>query len=144
VFDGSSRDREGLSAIEGFNAFVRDWDPSFLQEMMLMGLNTPIMIGEVTVLPGDVVLAKETGVIFIPAHLAEIVVNRSDIIRLTDMFAHRRVQDGTYTAGQMDTDWTESIRQDFFDWLEENRTMLQDDYGIGESTIDRIIETEEI
>lgn len=144
VFDGSSRDREGLSAIEGFNAFVREWDPSFLQEMMLMGLNTPIMIGEVTVLPGDVVLAKETGVIFIPAHLAETVVNRSDVIRLTDIFAHQRVQEGTYTAGQMDTDWTEPIRQDFFEWLEENQTMLHEEYGIGESIIERIIKTEEI
>lgn len=144
VFDGSSRDREGLSAIEGFNAFVREWDPSFLQQMMLMGLNTPIMIGEATVLPGDVVLAKPTGVIFIPAHLAETVVNRSDVIRLTDIFAHRRVQEGTYTAGQMDTDWTESIRQNFFNWLEENQTMLHEEYGIGESTINRILETEEI
>lgn len=144
VFDGSSRDRAGLSAIEGFNAFVREWDPSFLQQMMLMGLNTPIMIGEVTVLPGDVVLAKPTGVIFIPAHLAETVVNRSDVIRLTDIFAHRRVQEGTYTAGQMDTDWTEPILQDFFKWLEENQTMLHEEYGIGESTIDRILETEEI
>lgn len=144
VFDGSSRDREGLSAIEGFNAFVREWDPSYLQQMMLMGLNTPIMVGETTVLPGDVVLAKPTGVIFIPAHLAEIVVDRSDVIRLTDIFAHQRVQDGTYTAGQMDTDWTESIQQDFFNWLEENRPMLHEEYGIGESTINRIIETEEI
>jgi len=144
VFDGSSRDREGLSAIEGFNAFVREWDPSFLQEMMLMGLNTPIMIGEATVLPGDVVLAKPTGVIFIPAHLAEKVVDESEVIRLTDIFAHRRVQEGTYTAGQMDTDWTESIRQDFLNWLEENQTMLHEEYGIGESTINRIIETEKI
>lgn len=144
VFDGSSRDREGLSTIDGFNAFVREWDPSFLQEMMLMGLNTPIMIGEATVLPGDVVLAKETGVIFIPAHLAEKVVDESEVIRLTDIFAHQRVQEGTYTAGQMDTDWTESIRQDFLNWLEEHRMMLHEEYGIGESTIDRIIETEEI
>ena len=144
VFDGSSRDREGLSAIDGFNAFVREWDPSFLQQMMLMGLNAPIMIGEATVLPGDVVIAKETGIIFIPAHLAETVVDQSEVIRLTDIFAHQRVQDGTYTAGQMDTDWTESIRQDFFEWLEENQDMLHNEYGIGESTINRIIETEEI
>ena len=144
VFDGSSRDREGLSDIEGFNAFVRDWDPSFLQQMMLMGLNTPIMIGEATVLPGDVVLAKPTGVIFIPAHLAEKVVNRSEVIRLTDIFAHRRVQEGVYTAGQMDTQWTDAIEEDFFNWLEENQDMLHQEYGIGETTINRILETEEI
>lgn len=144
VFDGSSRDQEGLAEIEGFNAFVRAWDPSYLQQMMLMGLNTPIMIDKVTVLPGDVVLAKKSGVMFIPAHLAEDVVNRSEVIRLTDIFAHARVQEGTYTAGQMDTEWTEAIKSDFFKWLEENRDKLQNEYGIGTQTIDRIIEEKEI
>ena len=61
VFDGSLRDLGGLSNIEGFNAFVRGWDPSFIKDMMLGGLNTPIRIGRATVLPGDVVLAKREG-----------------------------------------------------------------------------------
>src|SRR2546430_3203666 len=56
VFDASVRDLAGLSEIQGFNAFVRDFDPSFLKDSMLMGLNTPIRIGRVTVLPGDIVL----------------------------------------------------------------------------------------
>ena len=66
ILDGSLRDLEGLEEIEGFNAFVRGWHPSFIQEMMLGGLNVPIRIGEAHVLPGDVVLAKREGVIFIP------------------------------------------------------------------------------
>ncbi len=144
VFDGSSRDQEGLAEIEGFNAFVRAWDPSYLQQMMLMGLNTPIMIDKVTVIPGDVVLAKKSGVMFIPAHLAEEVVNRSEVIRLTDIFAHTRVQEGTYTAGQMDTEWTKDIQADFFKWLEENRNKLNEEYGIGTQTIDRIIQKKKI
>ena len=37
VFDGGLRDLEGLQEIEGFNAFVRGWDPSAIREMMLMG-----------------------------------------------------------------------------------------------------------
>ena len=57
VFDGSVRDLEGLSEIKGFNAFVRAFDPTLIRDLMLMGLNTPIRIGRVTVLPGDVVLA---------------------------------------------------------------------------------------
>src|SRR6185312_646414 len=58
IFDGSARDLAGLSQIEGFNAFVRAFDPTLIKDLMLMGLNTPIRIGRVTVLPGDVVLAK--------------------------------------------------------------------------------------
>ena len=58
VFDASVGDFAGLSEIKGFNAFVRAFDPSFLKDSMLMGLNTPIRIGRATVLPGDIVLAK--------------------------------------------------------------------------------------
>ena len=32
VFDAGARDLDGLREIEGFNAFVRGWDPSFMQE----------------------------------------------------------------------------------------------------------------
>ena len=47
VFYGSSRDLEGLSKIEGFNAFVKNWNPTYLKNVMLAGLNTPIkMDGE--------------------------------------------------------------------------------------------------
>ncbi len=140
VFEGSSRDREGLSEIEGFNAFVRGWDPSFIQDMMLIGLNTPTLIGEATVMPGDVVLAKETGVIFIPAHLAERVVIESEVTRIEDRFAHQRVQDGTYTAGQMDSQWTDTIWEDFRNWVESNSESLKEELGVGQSTIDNLLD----
>ena len=64
VFDGGARDLEGLSKIEGFNAFVRGFDPTYIMEMMVTEINTPIRIGQATVVPGDVVLAKREGVIF--------------------------------------------------------------------------------
>jgi len=140
VFDGSSRDREGLLAIDGFNAFVRGWDPSFIQEMMLIGMNTPTRIGEATVMPGDVVLAKGEGVIFVPAHLAEEVVNQSERTRVRDTFAHERVQTGTYTAGQMDTQWTQEIEKDFKNWIRINSERLQEELGVSKQTISFLIE----
>ena len=113
IFDGSVRDLQGLTEINGFNAFVRGWDPTAIQDMMLMGLNTPIRIGHVTVLPGDVVLAKREGVIFIPAHLAEAVVDQAERIMLRDRFGHQRLREGTYTPGQIDTRWTKRDRRGF-------------------------------
>ena len=124
VFDGSVRDLEGLSEIEGFNAFVRGWDPSFIQEMMLMGLNVPTRIGKASVLPGDAVLAKRGGVIFIPAHLVQRVVETAEIVMLRDRFGHQRLREGKYTPGQIDTRWTEEIERDFSQWLEENMETL--------------------
>jgi len=120
VFDASSRDMAGLSQIEGFNAFVRDWHPSFMNEVMLLSINDPIRIGVATVLPGDIVLAKKTGVIFIPAHLAEQVVVTSEVVRLRDMFGVERLIAGIYTPGQIDNKWTDEIERDFSQWLTEH------------------------
>lgn len=117
VFNASSRDMEGLSEIEGFNAFVRGWDPSFLTEVMLLSINTPIRMGAATVLPGDIVLAKKEGVMFIPSHLAEKVVVTSEVVRLRDLFGISRLKEGKYTPGQIDNKWTEEIEKDFSQWL---------------------------
>lgn len=118
VFNASSRDMEGLAEIDGFNAFVKGWHPSYLQEVMLGGINVPIRMGAATVMPGDVVLAKREGVIFIPAHLAEKVVVTSEVVRLRDMFGISRLKEGKYTPGQIDTKWTDEIEKDFSQWLE--------------------------
>ncbi|MEX1054845.1 MAG: hypothetical protein WED81_02380 [Rhodothermales bacterium] len=120
VFNASSRDLQGLERIEGFNAFVRAWHPSFLQEVMLGGINVPIRIGNALVLPGDIVLAKREGVIFIPAQFAEEIVETAEIVMLRDTFGIQRLRDGVYTPGQIDSEWTPAIRDDFFEWLEEN------------------------
>lgn len=124
VFDGSVRDIEGLAEIEGFNAFVRGWDPSFIQEVMLTGINVPIRIGRAICLPGDVVLAKREGVLFIPAHLAEKVVRTGEATVLRDRFGHQRLKEGKYTPGQIDSGWSKEIKDDFFKWLEQNMNDL--------------------
>lgn len=124
VFNSSSRDMEGLSEIEGFNAFVKGWHPTFLTEVMLSGLNVPIRMGAVTVLPGDIVIAKKEGVIFVPAHLAEKVVVTSEVVRLRDLFGITRLKEGTYTPGQIDNKWSDSIEKDFSKWLTDHMDEL--------------------
>jgi regulator of RNase E activity RraA len=120
IFDAGSRDMEGLAKIEGFNAFVRGFDPSYLMESMLMGINVPIRIGRATVFPGDVVLAKATGVLFIPAHLAEEVVERAEFIMLRDMFGHQMLKEGVYTPGEIDGRWSDEIKAAFLQWVENS------------------------
>lgn len=119
IFDGSLRDVETLAEIDGFNAFARDWHPSFLEETMLMGINVPVRIGNATVMPGDVILAKKMGVVFIPPHLVEEIVITAEIVQLRDEFTHQRVGEGVYTAGQVDARWTAEMEEDFLEWLQE-------------------------
>lgn len=117
IFYGSVRDEEGLSEIKGFNAWHKGQDPSFINQMMLTSINAPIRVGRATVLPGDVVLAKKYGVIFIPAHLVEDLVITSEVTGLRDEFGHQRLREGKYLAGEIDSEWTEAIKKDFLDWL---------------------------
>lgn len=124
VFDAGARDIEGLEQIEGFNAFVRDWDPTFLRETMLMGINVPIRIGKAVVFPGDLVLAKKEGVIFIPPHLAEKVIITSEFIALRDKFGHEMLRNGTFTPGEIDSQWSDKIKTAFLKWLDAHEDQL--------------------
>ena len=86
IYNGSIRDLEGLSEIEGFNGWIRGSDPSAIGQMTCTTVNAPIRIGRVTVLPGYVVLAKFTGVIFIPSHLVQECVLSSELTNASDQF----------------------------------------------------------
>lgn len=121
VVDGGCRDLAGVLELENFFVFNRNWHPSTSQtydKTMVISMNTPVRIGEATVMPGDVVLGLREGVIFVPAHLALEVVETSEVIRLKDEFGFERLKSGVYTAGEIDSQWTEAIREDFIGWLE--------------------------
>src|SRR6187431_299595 len=107
VFNGASRDLQEIQEINGFNAFVRDFHPSFLEEMVLMGLNTPIRIGNVMVLPGDLVIARREGVLFVPAHMAGEVVSTAEFVIRKDKFGFEMVKSNLYSTGQIDSQWTD-------------------------------------
>ncbi len=127
VYNGAVRDIDGLKELEDFTSFVRSYDPSHhfsnlgprLNSTMI-GINIPIRIGKATVMPGDVVLGRDGGVIFIPPQLAEQVVQYSEITHLRDLFGHQRLREGKYTAGQIDTTWSAPIEADFTGWLREH------------------------
>jgi regulator of RNase E activity RraA len=124
VIDGGARDIEGVLQIPEFPVFTRGWDPSAIANVMLMGINTPIRIGRASVMPGDVVLGKREGVFFVPAHLAQEVVETSEVVRLRDEFGHQRLREGTYTPGEIDRRWSEEIEKDFGEWLKAKGSEL--------------------
>ena len=121
IFNGSVRDLEGLSQIEGFNAWIRGSDPSAIKQMMIASVNGPIRIGRVTVLPGDVVLAKTAGVAFIPPHLVQEVVIAGEYTALRDEFNFFCMKTEKYEyineAFVVDRDVFE---KDFQQWLDKH------------------------
>lgn len=117
IFDASVRDMAGLKEIKGFNGWVRGVDPSYLQQEMLTAINTPIRVGRAIVLPGDVVLANQYGIIFIPAVLLDELVISSEVTAMRDQFGFQRLKEKKYLAGQIDTRWSDDIKKDFLEWV---------------------------
>ena len=127
VYDGAIRDINGLKELGAFTSFFRTYHPSHHLNnpagdlnTTLVGINQPTRIGKATVMPGDIVLGRDGGVIFIPPQLAEKVVKISELVRLRDMFSHQRLREGKYTSGQIDTRWSDEIERDFSKWLNDH------------------------
>lgn len=117
IIDGGIRDYTGLVELENCNFFMRGVDPTAIADVTLTGINIPIRIGGMTVLPGDVILGTPTGVITIPPHLVQEVVETSEDIRVRDRFGKLRLAEGKYTSGEIDVpDWREEIEADFQAW----------------------------
>ncbi len=113
VFDAGVRDLEGLSEIDGFVGFTRGYDPSAIKDMTMTCINCPIRIGRASVLPGDLVLGKPEGVIFIPAYLAEKVITTAEFIAIQDEFGHKMLRESKYTPGEIDMKWSDKIKSEF-------------------------------
>jgi 4-hydroxy-4-methyl-2-oxoglutarate aldolase len=125
VVNGAVRDPSGISQIEGFKVYARDFHPSFLADTTLMGWNLPIRIGDVTVLPGDIVLSDPDGIVFIPAHLAEQVANESESTRLRDEWGHKMLREQKYTPGQVDGQWTPQMIDEFNKYAAEKGSKVR-------------------
>jgi 4-hydroxy-4-methyl-2-oxoglutarate aldolase len=116
VVNGAVRDPTGLSEIQGFMVFARDFHPSAIADATLMGWNIPIRLGDVTVLPGDIVVSDPDGLIFIPAQLAEEVADTSELTQLRDEWGHQMLREQKYNPGQVDAQWNPQMIEEFNKW----------------------------
>ena len=124
VFDGGIRDQEENREIPNFNGFYRGNDPSAWAQMELTAINAPIRIGRAVVLPGDLVLAKADGVIFIPAILAEAAVSSAEFTTLTDAFNFELNQQAKNGA-EFEGGWTEAKYTAFERWINAHPEKLK-------------------
>jgi 4-hydroxy-4-methyl-2-oxoglutarate aldolase len=116
IVDGSVRDTAEIEEIKGFEVFCRDMDPSALRNVMLMGINVPIRIGQATVMPGDVAVSDPEGITFIPPQLAEQVADHAEQDHLVDDWGEMMLREQKYTPGQIDGRWTNQMIEEFNRW----------------------------
>jgi len=125
VVDGSVRDTTGLREIKGFQIYTRGVDPSALENVMLVGINVPIRIGNATVMPGDVALGDPEGVTFIPPQLAAKIADDSEMDHLVDDWGHMMLREKKYTPGEIDSKWTPAMIREFNAWLAQRGSKLR-------------------
>ena len=124
VFDGGIRDQEENREIPEFNGFYRGYDPSAWADMELTAINAPIRIGRAIVLPGDLVLAKPEGVLFIPAILAEGAISSAEFTALTDAYNFELNQQGKNGA-EFEGGWTPKKYDAFAGWINAHPEKLK-------------------
>jgi 4-hydroxy-4-methyl-2-oxoglutarate aldolase len=125
IVNGAIRDVTGIQEIPGFQVYTRGVDPSALENVMLTGINVPIRIGDVTVMPGDIAIGDPEGVTFVPPQLAGKVADDTEMDHLIDDWGHTMLREGKYTPGQIDAKWTKEMIEQFNAWLEKKGSKLR-------------------
>jgi 4-hydroxy-4-methyl-2-oxoglutarate aldolase len=124
VFDAGIRDEEENREIPNFNGFYRGYDPSAWAQMELTSINAPIRIGRAIVLPGDLVLAKRGGVLFIPALLAEKAIDSAEFTKLKDTFNFELNKEGKNGA-EFEGGWTPAKYAALSKWVDAHPDVLK-------------------
>lgn len=124
VFDAGIRDAEENREIENLNGLYRGYDPSAWAQMQLTGINVPVRIGRAVVLPGDLVLAKRDGVIFIPAIVAEAAIAKAEFTNLQDAFNFELNSQGKNGA-EFEGGWTAQKYAALAKWVDEHPEKLK-------------------
>lgn len=124
VFDAGIRDAEENRELPNFNGMYRAYDPSFWRDMTLTSINAPIRIGRATVLPGDLVLAKSDGIIFIPAIMADQAIASAEFTNLEDAYNFELNRLGKNGA-EFEGGWTPAKYDAFSKWVGQHPDKLK-------------------
>jgi regulator of RNase E activity RraA len=100
VVDGAVRDLEGISDML-MPAYFRKTHPSAISNVTLTGINIPVRIGNVTVMPGDMVVGDPEGVYFVPPHLVQQIVDNADTIHIHDEWTRKKFDEGKYKSSEI-------------------------------------------
>jgi 4-hydroxy-4-methyl-2-oxoglutarate aldolase len=100
VVDGSIRDLDGISEID-MPAYFKAVDPTPIGNVMLTGINVPVRIGDVTVMPGDLVVGDREGVYFVPPLFVQEVLDHADETHIHDEWTKKKFDEGKYKSSEI-------------------------------------------
>jgi len=89
--------------MEQLAGYYRAAVPPAYHDLMVTGINIPIRIGGVTVMPGDVVFGDPEGVYFVPPHLVKDLVDEADVTHIHDEWTQEKFKhnNGKYKSSDI-------------------------------------------
>ena len=124
VIDGGVRDLDGIYP-QNIPVYVRGFHVSAISDVMLMGINVPIRIGQTTVMPGDIVVGDREGLSFIPPHVVQGAAERAKITELHDIWTKGKLSTGKWKASELYPRPSDpKLVQEYEDWLAREKKKL--------------------
>ena len=129
VVDGAVRDLDGISEID-MPGYIRATDPTPIGNVMLTGINVPIRIGGVTVMPGDLAVGDREGIYFIPPQFVKEVLDHADEIHVHDEWTKKKFAEGKYKSSEIYGSPTDpKLKQEYQDYLKKKLEELRKQRG---------------
>lgn len=118
VIWGGIRDVEQMKQVPDVQVYYRGIDPTPIRDFVMKDFNGITRIGKATVLPGDIVYGAGGGVLFIPAHLVQEVVEGAAKTHVKDDFGFLMIGQNKFTTAQIDrATWTEEMLDMLVEWI---------------------------
>lgn len=118
VIWGGIRDTEQMKNVPDVQVYYRGIDPTPIRDFIMKDFNSVTRIGKATVLPGDIVYGAGGGVLFIPAHLVQEVVDGAAKTHVKDDFGFEMIGQNKFTTAQIDKNtWTEEMLDMLVEWI---------------------------
>jgi regulator of RNase E activity RraA len=116
VVDGGIRDLNEFLTWKDFPIYYAGAHASAMADQIGVEWNAPIRIGKVTVLPGDVVIGDEEGLLFFPPQLAEDAIRAAENQTYNEQFKEEMMKSGKYRTRDIYPRLSPELEKVFEEW----------------------------
>ena len=115
---GGVRDLEQMQNID-VQVFYRGVDPTPIRDCQITAFNGPCRIGAAICLPGDIVIGTKNGILFVPSHMVDYVIEHAYKSQVRDLYAFPKLEAGIYTTADVDAVvWNDQMMQALLNFID--------------------------
>jgi regulator of RNase E activity RraA len=116
VIDGGLRDLNEFGPMKDFPVYYRGAHASAMADQVGVEWNVPVRVGNVTVLPGDVVIGDNSGVLFFPPQLADDAIKGASDTVYTETFKREMIRSKKYRTSDVYPRLSPALEKVFEEW----------------------------